>query len=46
MMILPINIFNKSLAIAPRTECLETPIKDPKKTNTYNDGYNWNNKQI
>jgi hypothetical protein len=27
------------LAIAPRTEALETPINDPKKTNH---GYRWN----
>ena len=27
------------IAIAPRTECLETPINDPKKTNH---GYRWN----
>ncbi len=28
------------LAIAPRNECLETPIEDPKKTTTtYNYGY-------
>ena len=27
------------LAIAPRTECLETPINDPKKTNH---GFRWN----
>ena len=35
------------LAIAPRTECLETPIQDPKRTtNTYtygmNDEYSYN----
>jgi hypothetical protein len=33
------------IAIAPRTECLETPIKDPTKE-THNNGYysynNWN----
>ena len=29
------------VAIAPRTECLETPILDPKKqTNTYTYGFN------
>ena len=27
------------LAIAPRTECLETPIKDPVKTANSNQGY-------
>ena len=31
------------LAIAPRTECLETPIEDPKKTrHNSNYGYSWN----
>ena len=31
------------LAIAPRTECLETPIEDPKKTtHNTNYGYSWN----
>ena len=33
-MILPKNTWLKSLAIAPRTECLETPIEDPKRTTT------------
>ena len=37
------NFANKYIdqirAIAPRTECLETPIEDPKKTNM---GYRWN----
>ena len=45
------NFTNKYLrqviAIAPRTECLETPINDPKRTtNTYtygmNDEYSYN----
>ena len=27
------------IAIAPRTECLETPIKDPEKTKHSNQGY-------
>ena len=27
------------IAIAPRTECLETPIKDPVKTANSNQGY-------
>jgi len=34
---------NEIIAIAPRTECLETPINDPKKTRhetAY--GYGWN----
>ena len=31
------------LAIAPRTECLETPIEDPKKTRHETSyGYGWN----
>ena len=31
------------IAIAPRTECLETPIEDPKKTrHNTNYGYSWN----
>ena len=31
------------LAIAPRTECLETPIEDPQKTrHNSNYGYSWN----
>ena len=35
------------LAIAPRTECLETPIKDPtKETHSTAYGYNWNNWNI
>ena len=32
---------NEIVAIAPRTECLETPINDPKRTtNTYTYGMN------
>ena len=31
------------LAIAPRTECLETPIEDPQKTrHNTSYGYSWN----
>ena len=30
------------IAIAPRTECLETPINDPKKTTHNNGYYNYN----
>ena len=31
------------VAIAPRTECLETPIEDPQKTrHSTNYGYSWN----
>ena len=30
------------IAIAPRTECLETPIEDPKKTTNNNGYYNYN----
>ena len=34
------------LAIAPRTECLETPIHDPIKTPHGNGYYNWNDWDI
>ena len=34
------------LAIAPRTECLETPIEDPKKYPQGNGYYSWNNWEI
>ena len=35
------------VAIAPRTECLETPIKDPtKETHSTAYGYNWNDWNI
>ena len=34
------------LAIAPRTECLETPIHDPKKETHSNSYYNWNTWEI
>jgi len=34
------------IAIAPRTECLETPIKDPTKESHSNEYYNWNNWNI
>ena len=34
------------LAIAPRTECLETPIEDPKKTTHNNGYYNYNTWEI
>ena len=30
------------IAIAPRTECLETPIEDPSKKTHNNGYYNWN----
>jgi hypothetical protein len=33
---------NQVLAIAPRTECLETPITDPKKT-THTHEFSWGN---
>ena len=33
---------NEIVAIAPRTECLETPIKDPEKRNHSTEyGYSW-----
>ena len=34
------------LAIAPRTEALETPIKNPTKETHNNGYYNWNNWNI
>ena len=34
---------NEIIAIAPRTECLETPIEDPQKTrHNTSYGYSWN----
>ena len=38
---------NQIVAIAPRTECLETPIEDPKKvTHTTSYGYTYTNTEI
>ncbi len=38
---------NEIIAIAPRTEALETPIHDPKKeTHTTEYGYSWSNTKI
>ena len=34
------------VAIAPRTECQETPIKNPTKETHNNGYYNWNNWNI
>ena len=36
------------IAIAPRTECLETPIEDPKKVRPYENAqwYNWEIKEV
>ena len=34
------------LAIAPRPECLETPIEDPKRTKHSNPYYNWYETEI
>ena len=34
------------IAIAPRTECLETPIHNPTKETHNNGYYNWNNWKI
>ena len=34
------------LAIAPRTECLETPIEDPKRTKHSNPYHNWYETEI
>ena len=37
---------NEIVAIAPRTEALETPIEDPKKHPQGNGYYTWNNWEI
>ena len=38
---------NEIVAIAPRTECLETPIHDPKKNTTTTEyGYTYHNTEI
>ena len=37
---------NDILAIAPRTECLETPIEDPKRTKHSNPYHNWYETEI
>jgi len=40
---------DRIVAIAPRTEPLETPIDDPKKvkhTSNYNSGYTWTTTEI
>jgi len=34
------------IAIAPRTECLETPILDPERTKHSNEYYNWYDTKI
>ena len=34
------------IRLHPRTECLETPIKDPTKESHSNQYYNWNNWNI
>ena len=34
------------IAIAPRTECLETPIEDPKRTKHGNPYHNWYDTKI
>ena len=34
------------IAIAPRTECLETPIKNPERTKHNNGYYNWYDTKI
>ena len=39
-MILPQVHWDEFVAIAPRTECLETPINDPKKT-THTREFSW-----
>ena len=37
---------NEIVAIAPRTECLETPIKDPTRTKHENPYYNYYDTKI
>ena len=37
---------NEIVAIAPRTECLETPIKDPERTKHSNSYHNWYETEI
>ena len=37
---------NEIVAIAPRTECLETPIKDPVKTRYNNSYHSWYDTEI
>ena len=41
-----IKHINEIIAIAPRTEPLETPIEDPKKTTHNNGYYNYNTWEI
>jgi hypothetical protein len=39
--------WSRAIALGPRTECLETPIEDPKKTtHTTSYGYNYTNTEI
>jgi hypothetical protein len=39
--------WDQFIRLHPRTECLETPIEDPKKTTHSNSyGYNWTNTEI
>ena len=38
--------FLEFVRLHPRTECLETPINDPKKTTHNNGYYNWNDWDI
>ena len=39
---------NDVIALGPRTECLETPIKDPKKVKPYENAqwFNWEIKEV
>jgi hypothetical protein len=46
MMTLLINISKEVLAIAPRTEALETPILDPTKERHENSYYSYNDWKI
>ena len=39
--------WSRAIALGPRTDCLETPIEDPKKTtHTTSYGYNYTNTEI
>ena len=37
---------NEFIRLHPRTECLETPIKDPERTKHSNEYYNWYDTKI
>ena len=37
---------NSVIALGPRTECLETPIEDPKRTRHSNNYHSWYDTEI